>query len=270
LPDQPRISIVTPSFNHAAFLERTIDSVVRQAYPALDYIVQDGGSTDGTAAILQRRSAELTAWDSRPDAGQSAAINAGFRRTTGAIMAYLNSDDVLMPGALSAVAAFMSARPDVDVVYSHGLMIDEHDRPVVLVLLPGHSSRALRIYNYIPQMTMFWRRAIWDRIGGSVDESLHYAMDWDLLLRFSEAGARFMRLPTLLGGFRLHGGQKIRTIRASGSREADALRARHAKRSLSLMEVVLRSSPHLLRRAWCVAMFRLGFVRIQIPWAHRT
>jgi hypothetical protein len=146
-------------------------------------------------------------------------------------------------------------------------MIDASDRPVVLLLLPEHSARALRLYDYVPQMTMFWRRRIWDRIGGSVDESLHYAMDWDLLLRFTDAGARFARLPALLGGFRLHGSQKTRTIRAKGSREVDALRQRHAKRRLAFPEVVLRSLPHLVRRAWFVAKYRAGVERVDIPWA---
>ena len=263
----PRISIVTPSFNQAAFLERTIASVLSQRYAALEYVVQDGGSTDGSVDILERHAQDLTAWESRPDSGQSAAINLGFRRTTGDVMAYLNSDDVLMPGALAAVSNFMTAHPDIDVVYSHGLMIDETDRPVVLLLLPEHSERALQLYDYVPQMTLFWRRSVWDKAGARLDESLHYAMDWDLLLRFADAGARFARLPTILGGFRLHGSQKTRTIRAKGSLEVDALRHRQAKRPLSFAEVVLRSSPHLLRRACFVTGYRLGLRRVDMPWA---
>jgi glycosyltransferase involved in cell wall biosynthesis len=263
---RPRISIVTPSFNQALFLERTMNSVLGQRDVAFEYVVQDGGSTDGTLSILERRSGELTAWESRPDAGQSAAINAGFRRTTGEIMAYLNSDDMLVPGALALVAGFMRARPDVDVVYSHGVMIDESDRPIALMLLPEHSPRALRLYDYVPQMTVFWRRAIWERVGGSLDESLHYAMDWDLLLRYADAGARFARLPTLLAAFRLHNAQKTRTIRAQGSREGDALRQRNAKRLVPFPELVVRSLPHLLRRAWLVARYRAGLERIEVPW----
>src|ERR1051326_8247984 len=225
-----------------------------------------GGTPDGRLAILGRWAERLQWWESRPDAGQSAAINAGFRRSTGEIMAYLNSDDVLMPGALATVSRFMTAHPDVDAVYSHGLMIDEHDRPAVLLLLPEHDDRALRWYDYVPQMTLFWRRSLWERVGRTMDESLHYAMDWDLLQRFIDAGARFARLPTLLGGFRLHDAQKTRTIRALGSREVDALRTRHLDHRVSFRELVLNASPHLLSRARIVLAYRLGFQRLEIPW----
>jgi glycosyltransferase involved in cell wall biosynthesis len=264
--DSPTISIVTPSFNQAPFLERTLASVVGQRYPSLEYIVQDGGSTDGSVAILERWAERLQWWESHPDGGQSAAINAGFRRSTGEIVAYLNSDDVLLPGALATVSRFMTAHPEVDAVYSHGLMIDEHDRPCVLLLLPEHDDRALRWYDYVPQVTLFWRRSLWEKVGGTMDESLHYAMDWDLLQRFIDAGARFARLPTLLAGFRLHDAQKTRTIRALGSREVDALRTRYLERRVSFREVVLNASPHLLRRARVVLAYRLGLQRLEIPW----
>jgi glycosyltransferase involved in cell wall biosynthesis len=266
LSDSRTISIVTPSFNQAQFLERTLASVVGQRYPSLEYIVQDGGSTDGSVAILKRWGERLRCWESRPDAGQSAAINAGFRRSTGEIMAYLNSDDVLMPGALATVSRFMAAHPDVDAVYSHGLMIDEYDRPAVLLLLPEHDDRALRWYDYVPQMTLFWRRSLWEKSGGTIDESLQYAMDWDLLQRFIDARARFARLPTLLGGFRLHHAQKTQTIRAVGSYEVDALRTRHLKHRVSFSEVALNASPHLLSRARVVLAYRLGLQRLEIPW----
>jgi glycosyltransferase involved in cell wall biosynthesis len=264
--DSCTISLVTPSFNHARFLERTLASVIGQQYLALEYIVQDGGSTDGSVAILERWAPHLHSWESRPDAGQSAAINAGFSRSTGEIMAFLNSDDILMPQALATVSRFMAANPDVDAVYSHGLMIDEDDRPVVLLLLPDHDDRALRWYDYVPQMTLFWRRSIWEKSGGMIDESLHYAMDWDLLQRFMDAGARFARLPTLLAGFRLHDRQKTQTIRATGARECDALRRRHFKHRVSFSELVLNASPHLLSRARFVLGYRLGLRRLEIPW----
>ena len=258
------VSIVSPSLNQGAFLERTIASVVNQHYPALEYVVQDGGSSDASLSILKQHGPELTFWESRPDRGQSAAINAGFRRTIGAIMAYLNSDDILFPGALRYVSGYFAAHPDIHVVYSHGLVIDEHDQPLVLVLLPRHSDRALRSYDFVPQPTLFWRRSLWEAVGSHLDESLHYAMDWDLLLRFLDVGARFARLPTFLAGFRLHDAQKTLNMRHLGSSEVARLRRFYARRGVSFAEVVVRSSPHLLRRALFTAAYRLGG-RIEFP-----
>src|SRR6185437_10786811 len=113
----PKISIVTPSFRQAAFIERTVASVVDKGYPNLEYYVQDGGSEDGTCAILERYADRLAGWQSRPDRGQSQAINRGFAKTSGEIMAWLNSDDVLLPGALAYVADFFARNPNVDVIY---------------------------------------------------------------------------------------------------------------------------------------------------------
>jgi hypothetical protein len=136
----------------------------------------------------------------------------------------------------------------------------------VLTLLPEHDDRALRWYDYVPQMTLFWRRSLWEKSGGTIDESLHYAMDWDLLQRFIDARARFARLPTLLGGFRLHHAQKTQTIRSVGSYESDTLRTRHLKHRVSFSEVALNASPHLLSRARLVLAYRLGLQRLEIPW----
>ena len=115
----PKISIVTPSYNQSVFLERTLKSVLDQSYPDLEFYVQDGGSTDGTVDVLKRYSDRLAGWASCADNGQSHAINVGFSKTSGEIMAWLNSDDILLPGTLSYVANYFSRHPDVDVVYGH-------------------------------------------------------------------------------------------------------------------------------------------------------
>src|SRR6185436_555558 len=137
----PRISIVTPSFRQAHFIERTIRSVLEQGYPNLEYHVQDGGSTDGTVPILERYAPRLSSWASERDSGQSQAINRAFAKTSGDIMAWINSDDVLFPGALAYVADFFNRNPDVDVVYGHRVLIDEEDREIGRWILPPHEDQ---------------------------------------------------------------------------------------------------------------------------------
>ncbi len=123
-------------------------------------------------------------------------------------MAYLNSDDILLGGALDYVAAYFSAHPEVDVIYGHRIIIDEEDREIGRWILPRHDRRVIRWSDYIPQETMFWRRRIWEAAGGRLDESFQFAMDWDLILRFDDAGAVFRRVPAFLAAFRHHAGQK--------------------------------------------------------------
>ena len=165
--DAPTISIVTPSFNQAQFLEDTIESVLDQDYPRLEYVVQDGGSDDGSREILDRYSRRLDHWESAPDDGQAGALNRGFARTTGEVMAYLNSDDLLLPGALSYVARFLHDHPEVDVVYGHRVLIDERGREIGRQVIPRHGDRVLSWADFIPQETVFRRRAAWEQAGAT-------------------------------------------------------------------------------------------------------
>jgi hypothetical protein len=249
VPDPaPRISIVTPSYGQARFIERTIRSVIDQDYPNLEYFVQDGGSVDGTVEILQRHAARLTGWESKKDTGQSQAINRAFARTTGEIMAWLNSDDVLFPGSLAQVADFFARNPDVDVVYGHRVLIDEEDAEIGRWLMPSHDAAVLSWADFIPQETLFWRRRIWDKVGGRIDESFRFAMDWDLLLRFRDAGARFARMPRFLGAFRVHSLQKTTAgISETGFAEMDRLRERTLGRVPSRMEINRAVVPYLMK-----------------------
>jgi glycosyltransferase involved in cell wall biosynthesis len=244
----PRISIVTPSFRQAAFIERTIQSVLAQEYPDLEYFVQDGASDDGTRVILEKYSDRLTGWDSRPDSGQTQAINRGFARTGGEIMAWLNSDDVLLPGALAYVADYFNRHPEVDVVYGHRILIDESDRQIGRWIMPGHDDGVLAWADYVPQETLFWRRSLWEKAGGRVDESFRFAMDWDLLVRFREAGARFARLPRFIGGFRIHPQQKTSAvINEVGFQEMNRIRERVLGRVPTGGEVRKAVFPYLLK-----------------------
>jgi hypothetical protein len=222
----PSIAVVTPSFMQGHFIERTILSVIDQNYPDLRYAVQDAGSTDETQEIIRRHAARIASWSSEPDTGQARAICNGFEKIDGEIMSWLNSDDTLMPGALRCVGEFFHKHPEVDAVYGHRVLIDEDDREVARWVLPPHDNEVLRWADYVPQETLFWRRKLWDAVGG-VDPKFRFAIDWDLILRFQHAGARIVRLPYFLGCFRVHASQKTSAQSDSvGAEEVGYLRWR--------------------------------------------
>jgi glycosyltransferase involved in cell wall biosynthesis len=224
----PTLSLVTPSFEQGQFLRHSLESVLDQKHPSLEYFVQDGGSSDESASILREFDGRLSGWDSTPDRGQAHAINVAFGQTTGEIMGWLNSDDLLMPGTLMFVARFFARNPHVSVLYGNRILIDEGGFEVGRWVLPKHDSEILRWVDYIPQETLFWRRSLWDAVGGRLDESLQFAIDWELLLRFQEAGARFANVPHFLGAFRVHPRQKTSAQMDSlGATEIAALRRKY-------------------------------------------
>lgn len=225
--DLPVISVVTPSFQQVEFLERTLKSILDQNYTCLEYFVQDGGSNDGSAELLHCYADRLDGFESTPDRGQADAINRGFSRTSGEIMSWLNSDDLLLPGALEYVGDYFARHPEVDVVYGNRVLIDEHDMEIGRWILPPHDSKVLSWADFIPQETLFWRRSIWEKAGEHIDEEFRFALDWDLLLRFRDAGAQFVRLPRFLGAFRVHALQKTSAeIHDAGFDEMHRLRKR--------------------------------------------
>ncbi len=260
----PAITIVTPSFRQARFLGRTIESVTGQRYPALEYVVQDGGSDDGSVEVLRAHEPALFRWESTPDGGQANAINRGFAGTGGEIMAYLNSDDVLLPGALACVARYLAGHPDVDVVYGNRLLIDDEGRKVGSWVLPAHDEGALRLIDFVPQETLFWRRDLWERAGGHVDEDLRYAIDWDLLLRFADLGARMVRLPRFLAGFRVHEEQKTTAQHDVGIAEGDRLRERVLGRPMPHAEALREVQPYLRRHVPLHLLHRAA-ARLPLP-----
>lgn len=249
----PRFSIVTPSYQHVRFLEQTIRGVLSQSVDG-EYRVHDGGSKDGSVEMLRRLEQEkaassgmrFTGWVSEPDFGQTDAILKAFAHTSGRpddVMAWINSDDFHLPGAFAVVADFFARHPEVEVVYAHRLMVDEQSREIGRWHLPPHSPDVLRLYDFVPQETLFWRRRVWDRVGG-LDRDYQFAMDWDLLLRFQAAGARIVRLPCFLACFRVHSAQKTSSqLAGTGQEELDTLRFRTFGRRVTPAELV--RDPHL-------------------------
>jgi glycosyltransferase involved in cell wall biosynthesis len=242
----PRIAIVTPSYNHARFLNATIDSVLAQNYPNLHYHVQDGGSTDGTVELLKARGDSFS-WRSERDNGQSHAINLGFDGVDSDLMAYLNSDDTLLPGTLAYVANFFRTHPDIDIVYGHRVFIDGDGHEVGRAVFPAHHGKTLQYADYIPQETMFWRRRVWQALK-SIDESFHYAMDWDFILRAQDAGFRFARLPRFLACFRVHDEQKTAATYDVGALEMQALRLRCLGFVPSQVQIRRAVAPYVARQ----------------------
>lgn len=211
-PPYPKITVVTPSYNQAPFLEETIQSVLSQGYPDLEYIVMDGGSTDGSVEIIRKYEKRLAHWHSRPDEGQSDALRKGFMRSSGDILSWLNSDDTFAPGILVAVGEYFAFHPDIDVVYGNVDLVD----PAGERMYTAYPLLDLRILVYenrfIPQQAMFWRRELYERVGG-VNPKLHFAMDYELTMKFLLARARVAKIPRVLASYRLHSTAKSTTIR---------------------------------------------------------
>jgi GT2 family glycosyltransferase len=258
--DPPSIVVVTPTYNHAQYLGATIESVLSQNYPRLRYHVQDGGSQDNTSQILKSFGSRLT-WASGQDGGQSQAINRGFAAAgDGEIMAFLNSDDTLLPGTLAFVARAFADRPDIDLVYGHRIFVDREGDEVGRAVLPRHDAKTLCWADYVPQETLFWRRRVWDKIG-PIDESFHYALDWDFILRAQAAGLKFERLPRFLACFRVHDEQKTAAMYDIGYSEMQRLRRRYLDFEPTTAQIYTAIAPYLSRQLAFHWMYRLGLLR---------
>lgn len=197
------VSIVTPSYNQARYLEHTIRSVLSQEYPHIEYLVVDGGSSDRSVEIIRSYEDRLAWWVSERDRGQTDAINKGFARAKGEILAWINSDDTYEPGAVSAAVEYLQGHPGVGMVYADCNYINEDGRVIGKFASRQTSHRRIRRgYNHIPQQTMFFRAELWKQVG-PLDPSFHYAMDYDLWTRLS-ARTEIRYVPQTWASFRLH------------------------------------------------------------------
>jgi glycosyltransferase involved in cell wall biosynthesis len=257
---QLRISIVTPSFNQGNFIERTFRSVLLQNYPALEYIVMDGGSTDRTCDVISKYRNRFAYVVSEKDKGQADAIARGLARTSGDIMAYLNSDDVLAPGALRFVNEFFRAHPSIDAIYSHRMAIDENDRVLWYWILPTHLNYFMRRWAYIPQETCFWRRRLYEK-AGNIDGSYRFAMDYDLFVRYMKIG-KFCRINRFLAAFRVHGESKT-------SMQLESIGLSEIRRVWERHGIKWRKCDPLLQLWFCKFPSergrRFGVLRAQLP-----
>jgi len=226
-PSWPRISIVTPSLNQGEFLERTILSVLNQNYPNLEYIIIDGNSTDGSVEVIENYEKYLAYWVSEKDNGQADAVNKGFQKSTGKILAWLNSDDIYLPGTLNGVSKFLRNEKEVEVVYGNRYIINERDRLISERRLTHCNAFMTKLGSLcggfgVYQPASFWRRETYEKVGG-IDSSLKFCMDNDLFIKFALNNAKFKFMREYLVAFRVHSSSKTSTIRDVAKEEFTVL-----------------------------------------------
>lgn len=224
-----KISVITPSYNQAQFLEETMRSIHDQGYSELEHIVIDGGSTDGSVEIIKRYDDRLAYWVSEPDAGQTDALIKGFERATGDVFCWLNSDDLFEARTLFEVADYFRGHPEVEFVYGDSTWIDAEGHP----LKPKREHRWSRFvwmydHNFIPQPSAFWRAGLYRQVGG-LDRRFDLAMDADLWIRFAEV-SRPRHVRRAWSKMRFYPEQKNTRLRAQSGAEGRAIRARYVPR----------------------------------------
>lgn len=197
----PVVTVVTPSYNHGRFIRDTIESVLTQDYPSVEYLIVDGGSTDETVSILREYSGRLW-WTSERDSGQASAVNKGWRRGRGEILGWLNSDDVYLPGAVGVAVDFLTRHPEIDAVYGEGYHTDEAGRVLEPYPTEPFALSRLKTRCIICQPTVFLRRRVVEQVG-YLNESLQLSLDYDLWIRIGMS-ARFGYVPHTLAATRLH------------------------------------------------------------------
>jgi len=230
----PKISIVTPSLNQGRFIAETIQSVLEQGYPNLEYIVVDGGSTDGSVDIIRSFEKHLALWISEPDSGQTDALIKGFKKSTGHILGWLCSDDLLCPGALWTVGGIFTAEPSLDLLYGDTAYLFPDGRTKPKKKISFDYKMMLHAYSMVAQPSSFFTRRIYEKAGG-LDSSLQYAMDFDLYLRMGP-NVRALHIPVVLSKYRLHPDSKTTSGVAKFAAEWECARQKVRKRPKNIID----------------------------------
>lgn len=259
----PRITIVTPSYNQGFFLEETIRSIIFQGYDNLEYFVIDGGSSDNSVNIIQKYSEKIDWWVSEKDNGQTDAINKGFARATGELLCWINSDDVLLPGCLHAVAHCYSKQRQPDLIHTNYVYIDHN----------GYIIRALRVAKPIP---FFVYRGVWTMATpatffsasllhqiGYLDPQYHLSMDIDIWLKIIKAGGKLASIPQYLGAFRWH-----KTSKTSQSVEAKKYKGQENPETKRILDAALPNVSEERRRLWHIGWKLYQVVNLNYIRAH--
>jgi glycosyltransferase involved in cell wall biosynthesis len=271
----PKISIVTPAYNSQHLITDTIESVLSQGYPNLEYIIIDGGSTDGTAQVIERYAAQLSYWHSQPDAGQYDAINQGFAKATGEIMCWLNADDMFLPRSLFVVGEIFAQLPEVEWLSSlQPATWDANGFLAGTNALPGFSREAFLDGLYLPttakkgywlqQESTFWRRSLWDKVGAQIPK-YDLAGDFALWTQFYEH-ANLVGLTYPLGGFRMIEGQRSEDHQAYLVQATTALEIarKRARWSPSIATSLLYSKGNDIPRLSQILKSRYGYIGSEI------
>jgi glycosyltransferase involved in cell wall biosynthesis len=250
----PLVSVVTPSYNQVAYLEETIQSVLSQGYPNLEYIIVDGGSTDGSVEIISRYAGRLSWWVSEPDQGQTDAINKGFARARGEILAWLNSDDTYLPQAISQAAEYLVNHPEAGMVYGDANLVDQRGK--LIGKFPAQQTNYKRLrrgYVHIPQQAAFFRTALWREVG-PLDPSFYFAMDYDLWVRLARR-APLHYYPRLWANFRLH--QDGKSVISDDRCWPEMVRVHYREGGSRFSPLVFKAKIRPLLYAWIPLRLRL-------------
>ncbi|MGA3238706.1 MAG: glycosyltransferase family 2 protein [Bryobacteraceae bacterium] len=255
---EPLVTVVTPSYNQGNFIRATIESVLSQAYPSVEYIIMDGGSTDETASVVKDYASRLT-FISEKDRGQSHAINKGFRMARGSILAWLNSDDVYLPGAIRNGVEGFSRDPAPGAVYGEGYLIDREGKITCRFphTIPVNLWRLTHVSDYILQQSVYFRKDVLDEVG-YLDEDLHYAMDWEILIRIGKKHP-LGYIPEYMGCLREYAEAKSSSGGARRVREIRDMLRRHTDRYLPPGYIVYGLDTH--HEIWCERIRRTAMLR---------